>query len=55
MDGSSAKVDDEFLKRFIRDPAARPIKGFAPVMPKVDLSDAELDALVAYIKAQTAN
>jgi len=55
VDGSSAKVDDEYLKRFIRDPAARPIKGFAPVMPKVDLSDAEVDALVAYIKAQTAN
>ena len=55
VDGATAKVDDEFLKRFIRDPAARPIKGFAPVMPKVELSDAEVDALVAYIKAQPAN
>jgi len=54
-DGSTAKVDDEFLRRFIRDPAARPIKGFAPIMPKVELSDAEVDALVAYIKAQPAN
>jgi cytochrome c oxidase subunit 2 len=28
------------------------VKGFAPVMPQIDLADDELDALVAYIKAQ---
>lgn len=30
------------------------IKGFAPIMPKVDLPVDELDALVAYIKSQGA-
>jgi cytochrome c oxidase subunit 2 len=49
-DGSTAKVDEKFLRDFIRDPLARGIKGFAPVMPKIELSDEELAALVAYIQ-----
>jgi cytochrome c oxidase subunit 2 len=49
-DGSTAKVDEKFLRDFIRDPQARGIKGFAPVMPKIELSDEELAALVAYIQ-----
>ncbi|RZL92097.1 MAG: c-type cytochrome [Variovorax sp.] len=49
-DGSTALVDDAYLRSFIRDPQARGVKGFAPVMPKIDLSDDELAALVAYIK-----
>ncbi|WP_280153548.1 c-type cytochrome [Piscinibacter sp. XHJ-5] len=48
-DGTSAVVDEAFLARFIRDP--KPIKGFPPVMPKMELSDDELAALVAYIKS----
>ncbi len=51
-DGSTARVDEEFLRSFIRDPSARNVKGFAPVMPKIDLTRDELDALVAYIMAQ---
>ena len=51
-DGSSAQVDDAFLKNEIRNPLARIVKGFAPIMPKVEMSDEELDALVAYIKSQ---
>jgi cytochrome c oxidase subunit 2 len=49
-DGSSALVDDKYLEAFIRNPQARTVKGFAPVMPKIDLTDDELAALVAYIK-----
>jgi cytochrome c oxidase subunit 2 len=49
-DGSTAKVDEKFLRDFIREPQARGIKGFAPVMPKIELSDEELAALVAYIQ-----
>jgi cytochrome c oxidase subunit II len=48
-DGTSAVVDDAFLARFIRDP--KPIKGFPPIMPKVELTDDEVAALVAYIKS----
>ncbi|CAB3760290.1 cytochrome B558 subunit A [Burkholderia sp. MSh2] len=51
-DGSTAKVDEAYLRAFIRDPTARVVKGYAPVMPHFDLSEPELAALVAYIEAQ---
>lgn len=50
-DGSTALVDEAYLRSFIRDPQARHVKGFPPVMPKVDLSEEELAALVAYIQS----
>jgi len=50
-DGTTALVDDNYLRSFIRDPQARGVKGFAPVMPKIDLTDEELAALVAYIQS----
>jgi len=50
-DGGRALVDEAYLRAFIRDPQARQVKGFAPVMPKIDLSDEELAALVAYIQS----
>jgi cytochrome c oxidase subunit 2 len=51
-DGSSAPVDDAFLKEEITDPQARLVKGFGPVMPKIPLTDEEIGALMAYIRAQ---
>ncbi|WP_077036029.1 cytochrome c oxidase subunit II [Pelomonas sp. KK5] len=51
-DGSSAKVDDAFVAQEIHEPASRIVKGFPPVMPKTEISDDELKALTAYIKAQ---
>ncbi|WP_322085149.1 c-type cytochrome [Burkholderia sp. BCC1999] len=51
-DGSTAKVDEAYLRAFIRNPTARVVKGFSPIMPHFDLSDQELAALVAYIEAQ---
>lgn len=53
-DGSTAKVDEDYLRAFIRNPKARNVKGFAPVMPQIELTDDELNALVAYIKTQGA-
>ncbi|APG58102.1 Alternative cytochrome c oxidase subunit 2 [Pandoraea apista] len=50
QDGSSAYVDDAYLTAFIRNPTARVPKGFAPIMPKLDLTDDELKALIAYIR-----
>ncbi|WP_394777399.1 c-type cytochrome [Undibacterium sp.] len=49
-DGSTALVDEAYLKSFIREPTARTVKGFAPIMPKIEMSDTELAALVAYIQ-----
>ncbi|WP_416051665.1 c-type cytochrome [Cupriavidus basilensis] len=53
-DGSSAKVDDAYLKTEITDPQARLVKGFGPLMPKMALSDEEVSALIAYIRANGA-
>lgn len=49
-DGSTAKVDEKYLKDFIRNPTARVVKGFAPIMPKIEMTDTELAAIVAYIE-----
>lgn len=50
-DGSSAPVDDAFLKTEIVDPHARLIKGYGPLMPPMPVSDAEVAALTAYIRS----
>lgn len=49
--GGTVQVDEAFLRSFIRNPLSRDIKGFPNVMPAVPVTDAELDALVAYIQA----
>jgi cytochrome c oxidase subunit 2 len=45
-------ADDAYLRRSLLDPAADVVKGFPPIMPsqKGQLSDAEIDALVEYLK-----
>jgi cytochrome c oxidase subunit 2 len=53
-DGSQVKVDEDFLRSFIRDPKQRSIKGYPPVMPVIPVTDDELDALVAAIKSHAA-
>ena len=50
-DGTTAEVDDAFLKESITDPNAKVPEGFNPGMPPYQFSDAELDALVAFIKS----
>lgn len=51
-DGSSANVDENYLRESIMDPSAKVVKGFAPSMPtyKGKLSDKDLDGLIEYIK-----
>jgi cytochrome c oxidase subunit 2 len=51
VDGSSALVDEAYLRNFILNPTARQVKGFAPVMPKLEVTDEELAALLAYIQS----
>jgi cytochrome c oxidase subunit 2 len=51
VDGSTALVDEAYVKAFIRDPQARAVKGFAQVMPKIELTDDELTALASYIQS----
>jgi cytochrome c oxidase subunit 2 len=50
-DGSSVPTDETYLKKSIRDPQSQVVKGFQPIMPKTDMTDDELDALLAYIQS----
>lgn len=50
-DGTTVVVDAGYIARSIREPAAQVVRGFAPLMPQVALSDADIDAIVAYIRS----
>jgi len=48
--GGTVKVDDAYLRQAINVPQASIVRGYPPVMPPAGLSDAELAAVVDYIK-----
>lgn len=50
-DGSTVVADGDYLRRAITDPSAEVAAGFANAMPSFDLSDEELDAIVAYLES----
>lgn len=43
-------ADEEYLRKSLTEPNADVVAGFAPVMPKQNLKDDEIDAIIAYIK-----
>lgn len=43
-------ADENYIRRSILDPQAEIAAGFDPVMPRVKVSDEEVNALIAYIK-----
>lgn len=49
-DGSTVVADDEYLRRSITDPDAQRVDGYSTKMPTTDLSDDEVDQLIAYIR-----
>jgi cytochrome c oxidase subunit 2 len=49
-DGTSVKADAAFLREMIANPNSKPIEGFSPVMPKLPVTDAEMDQLIEFIK-----
>ena len=49
-DGRSVTVDEAYVRRSITEPDADVVAGFAPSMPRVPLSESEIDALVAYLR-----
>jgi cytochrome c oxidase subunit II len=51
VDGSTVTADEDYIRRSIEEPGAQVTAGFQPMMPPYDLSDEELDALVAYLRA----
>lgn len=51
-DGSMVTVDDLYLVESIKNPNAKIVKGFSRgAMPKLSLTDDEINSLVAYIKS----
>jgi cytochrome c oxidase subunit 2 len=53
VDGSSALVDENYIRESINNPQAKIVQGFAPAMPSYQgkLKDRELDGIIAYIKS----
>lgn len=43
-------VDEAYIKRSIMEPAADVVEGYDPVMPKLDLTEDEIAAIIAYLK-----
>jgi cytochrome c oxidase subunit 2 len=52
-DGTQVKVDEAYLTRSIKDPAAQVVTGYAVSMPPQELTDQEVTDLVAYITSLT--
>jgi cytochrome c oxidase subunit 2 len=49
-DGTVVVADTEYLHRSITTPSAQLVAGYTVVMPTIDLTDEEIDAVVAYIE-----
>lgn len=52
-DGTTVTVDEDYIRESIRDPNAKVVAGFQPIMPAFgpdQLSDEEIDAIVAFLK-----
>ncbi len=54
--GAAVKVDEDYVRESILNPQAKVVQGFQPIMPtfKGQLKDQQIDALIAFIKAQGA-
>jgi cytochrome c oxidase subunit II len=51
-DGSSVKVDENYIRESVLEPTKKVVQGYPPVMPtyKGLLKERDIDALIAYIK-----
>jgi cytochrome c oxidase subunit 2 len=50
-DGTDVVADSDYIRRSIVDPQADRVADYTAQMPQFDLSDDEVDALVAYIES----
>jgi cytochrome c oxidase subunit 2 len=53
--GQTVLVDEAYIKESILNPTAKLVKGFAPIMPAMQLTDLQFKALSAYIKEKGAD
>jgi cytochrome c oxidase subunit 2 len=44
-------VDEAFIRNYIKDPDVVRVEGYPPLMPKISITNEELNALVDYIKS----
>lgn len=49
-DGSTVVVDEEYIRESTTNPAAKIVEGFAPIMIPYQLSEADMNALIEYLK-----
>jgi cytochrome c oxidase subunit 2 len=49
-DGTTAIADEAYLRQSIREPAAKRVAGYQLPMPQSNLSDEEVELLIAYIR-----
>ena len=49
--GGQVQADENYIRESILEPQARIVAGFEPVMPKMPVTDPQIDALIAYIKS----
>ncbi|WP_024301907.1 cytochrome c oxidase subunit II [Pseudogulbenkiania sp. MAI-1] len=49
-DGSKVTVDPAYLAESIRTPNAKVVQGYQPIMPPASLNEAEMAAMLAYMK-----
>lgn len=49
-DGSTVVVDADYVRRSILDPDAEVAEGWDPIMPSIPVTDAEIEAITAYIR-----
>lgn len=50
-DGSTVTVDENYIRESILNPGAKIVNGYDNVMSQLDVSDAEITALIEYIKS----
>ena len=53
-DGTTAIADEAYIRESIINPSAKIVQSFAPTMPAMPLSKEQIDALVAYAKANSS-
>lgn len=53
-DGSTVTADDAYLRESILEPSAKTVDGYGAAMPTPSLTETEVDAIVAYIRALAA-
>jgi cytochrome c oxidase subunit 2 len=51
--GGTVAADENYIRESILEPQAKIVAGFDPVMPRVRLSDAEIDALIVFLRTQS--